>query len=99
MKSEEVSILDETEIATKAWSHTNNTNLPNGSQEQDKFRRCFIPAVFWHVATLTDAFKTVDTELVPSLQKIWDATYGCTVPYEIKVNDPVFQVVHSNFTF
>jgi hypothetical protein len=49
--------------------------------------------VAWALACQDNGWRIADLKLIELLQKIWNATYGDSVPHEITLNDSVFQVV------
>jgi hypothetical protein len=78
-------------------SRAKNGDLPEGASEDNRFRRAFIPTLSWFHARLMDTFNVPDKILLKGMQLSWNASYGKKLPYEIELNDSVFQVVSHEF--
>ena len=75
-------------------SRARNGDLPEGAQDQERFRKTFIPTVIHQVASLPDPFRFPDKEFRQILQAVWTQVYGNNVPHKVEDNDVVYQVVH-----
>jgi len=76
-----------------------NSDLPAGCQDNDKWRREFIPTYLWWVATQPDPWNVDDEKALEALQAIWDKIYGAKIPYVITLNDAVFSIVSELILF
>jgi hypothetical protein len=68
-------------------------DLPAGCNENNLFRKCFIPTYFKFVAKGGNPWTMDDLEAVKAMQKIWNQVYGKTIPYKITTDCPVFAIV------
>jgi hypothetical protein len=78
---------------TIARLRSSNKDLPMGSQDNNRFRRHFIPTLLKRIAALGDPWVLVDTESVTIMQKVWRRIYSDEVKHTFVVNDPVFKNV------
>jgi len=51
----------------------------------------------WFLSFQEDVWKVNDDKLIRAMQAIWLIVYGREIPYKIKLNDAVFQVVSHVF--
>jgi hypothetical protein len=70
-----------------------NEDLPDGCQDQGRWRKIFIPTYITYLAGYKDGWIVGDTDAINALQKIWKAVYGDEIPYTIEVNDAVHAIV------
>lgn len=80
-------------MSKKPKSRAKNVDLPAGAHDGHRFQRVFIPTLVWFLSFQDDAWKVDDKELIRAMQGIWVIIYGRQIPYKIKLNDAVFQVV------
>ena len=76
-----------------------NGDLPDGCQDNDTWRRAFIPTYLWWVATQPDPWNLDDELALEAMQDIWNKIYGATILYVITLNDAVFSIVSKHILF
>ena len=68
-------------------------DLPQGCNENNLFRKRFIPMYIKFLAQGGDPWTVDDLMAVTAMQKIWNTVYGKTIPYKISSDGPVFAIV------
>src|SRR5258705_6786909 len=76
-----------------AKKYYKNSDLPPGSQTEDRWRKRMVTTAMWWLAQRDDPWNPGDEELLEALQLIWDVIYVKHCKYTIVVNDAVFSLV------
>ena len=102
--TDDAKVKDEKNLAIKgghrATQKATRDDLPPGCQDQNRFRKRYIPTAIWFAASYQNPFVIDDQAAVDALQQIWDAVYDNAIPSytNVEVGDAVFKLV-SNFFF
>jgi hypothetical protein len=73
--------------------HFTNSNLPAGAQDQDVWRKLFIPTYARWLGRFAELWNIDEAKELVALQQIWDTIYRLTIQYTIKANDAVVAIV------
>ncbi|KAN0109337.1 hypothetical protein V8E52_009381, partial [Russula decolorans] len=66
-----------------------NEDLPRGCQDQNRWRKRFIPTFLWYTAYQMDPWNLEEDAAVDAMQQIWNQIYGKAIPYQITTHDAV----------
>ncbi|KAN0105548.1 hypothetical protein V8E52_010929 [Russula decolorans] len=66
-----------------------NEDLPCGCQDQNRWRKRFIPTFLWYTAYQMDPWNLEEDAAVDAMQQIWNQIYGKAIPYQITTHDVV----------
>jgi len=69
-----------------------NEDLPRGCQDENQWRKHFIPTFLWYVAWQRDPWAMDEADTTLALQQIWDQLYGGLIPYTVKAHDAVYAI-------
>jgi hypothetical protein len=72
-----------------------NEDLPRGCQDDNRWRRNFIPTFLWYAAYQTDPWNLEEDAAVDAMQQIWNQLYGKAIPYRIMTHDAVYIIVRA----
>ena len=70
-----------------------NEDLPHGCQDENQWRKHFIPTFLWYVAWQQDPWAMDEADTTLALQQIWDQLYAGLIPYTVKAHDAVYSIV------
>jgi hypothetical protein len=90
---------DMAKVTKKPKKRVTNNDLPVGAHDDDRFRHAYVPSNIWWMAFQLDPFKPQVDAQVSFMKTSWKVIYGNTVPYKVRVNDPVFRLVSYQFKY
>lgn len=68
------------------------SDLPSSTNDNEAFRRVFIPTIYWHIGNQQDIWIYDDDWLAANLKNIFSSVY--TLPLEeVATNGPIFRIV------
>jgi hypothetical protein len=93
VKTEDIVVPMKVKLEKGRAQKFNNKDLPEGCQDQLKWRRRYVPTYLRFLSSYTKVWTISDNDAVTAMQKIWDDIYGDQIPYNVNVNSAVFKTV------
>jgi hypothetical protein len=96
VKVENLSPLPKRSGANRKYT---NADLPNGSMNNNTWRKKIIPTYIQYLACqdVKETWTIDDNVSITLLQTIWNYIYGAEIPHTVKLNGPVFSIVRIFF--
>jgi hypothetical protein len=89
-------IKTENKNSGRATTKFNNSHLPSGCQDGNRWRRIFVPTYITFVAGYDNPWSVTDDDAVPAMQAIWNKVYdNPKITHKIEAQQAVFSVVSS----